>query len=289
MGLFCRTIERFGDEALKRSLLEPASSGAIIGAVAMLDEEHLKDAPLVADRQESGGYVVRGETAPVALGQRADVFLVFAREAMNEEKDGLVALLVRRDAPGLTVKSAPMRLGLRGVPQAVLSFEGVLVAADHVLGASQAGHEMLVSAHAEARLAIAAEALGVGRAAYEKACLQVKQEQQKQAGAGLLGMQTQLADMSVELDAARLLVLRAAQLGDAGSGSTSVAEGAVGCLFATEMATRAAHKAMLLHGARGADLALGLERHLRDAHSVALSDERGETQRALIARSMLQG
>lgn len=284
VALFCRTLQRFGDDALRSALLAKAARGEVIGTVATIDVENPAATSLVAEKQENGGYVVRGETGPVTLGGVAELFVVFARDA-SSEGNALVALVVGRDNPGLSIERAEPGFGLRGTRPAMLRFDGSLVAADRVL--AESGLVIAKAALEEARLGVAAEAIGVARAAHDKACAHVKVEQQRVVSAGLLGMQVQIADMTVELDAARLLVLRAARLADAGS--SSAAESAIGRLFAAEMATRVAHKAMLLHGARGADAALGLERHLRDAHGVELHEERGETQRAVIARSMLEG
>lgn len=285
--LFCRMLDRFADDTQKRSVLMPALTGESIGSVATIDETDIESLALAADRQESGGYLLRGETGPIACAALADMFLVLARDPALEAEGGLVALLVRRDAPGVSIKRARASSGLRGAQRGVLVLDGVLVAADRVLGANGAGLAIARALHAESRLALAAEALGVARAAFEKAAGKVREEQQRSKSAGLLGMQIDIADMSVEIDAARLLVFRAAGILDAGGAEG--AEGAIASLFASQMATRAAHKAMLLHGAEGADIELGLERHVRDAHGVELSGERGDAYRTVIARSMLEG
>ena len=153
-----------------------------------------------------------------------------------------------------------------------------------VVGNVNEGASVARSLEAESRILAAAEAIGIARAAYEHAVKSVKQTTSK-TEPGLQGKQVLLADICVEIDAARLLMLRAAHQVDANASSQS--EGSMAKLYATEMATRAAHRAMQILGGLAAAQNPSLERNFRDARVTELSTDSLELQRAIIAQNML--
>jgi butyryl-CoA dehydrogenase len=143
---------------------------------------------------------------------------------------------------------------------------------------------------ADGRILAAAEAIGIARAAYERAVLHIKHTLPKSTEPGLMGVQVMLADMCVEIEAARLLTLRAAGQADAevASGTEKSMARSMAKMFASEMATRVAHKAMQIHGARHVATNPSVERNFRDACMIELSEDGLEKQRSIIGRTMLK-
>ncbi|MRG96538.1 acyl-CoA dehydrogenase family protein [Polyangium spumosum] len=283
--LAARVLARAGSEAQKRTHLAALARGASLGAAAMPDPAD----PLLlsAKASDAGGFVLDGEAGPVTLGRDADVFVVFAATNPDPNDPRLVALLVPRDAAGLEIVPVDALVGRRAAGAATLRARGVRVDASLVIGAAGEGSALAAAALEDARIAVAAEAIGVARVAFEKAAAHVKRTQDRVKTPGLLGAQAQLADMNVDIEAARLLVLRAAHLADRGHPSS--AERSIGKLFATEMSTRVAHRAMDILGARGGGAGEGLGRHLRDARTTELVEESSGTQRSIITQTMLKG
>ncbi|MDI1445918.1 acyl-CoA dehydrogenase family protein [Polyangium sp. 6x1] len=285
VALVARTLLRAGSDAQKQNHLARLARGASLGAAAMPDPA--EPVSLIAEPSAAGGFVLEGEAGPVILGPAADVFLVFAATNRDPNDPRLVALLVPKSAPGLTLVPAEATVGRRAASAALLRARGVRVDAADVIGAPGEGSSIAAAALEDARIAVAAEAIGVARAAFDKAAAHVKRTQDRVKTPGLLGMQAQLADMAVDIEAARLLVLRAAHLADRGLPSS--AERSIGKLFASEMSTRVAHRAMDILGARGGGASEGLGRHFRDARTTELVEESSGTQRSIIAQTMLKG
>ncbi len=281
VALVARSIAKFGTDEQKRQILVPMARGQVTAAFAAIDPDDLAAAVPTYEQLADGSFVLRGETGPVTLFGQPGQMLVFARAG-----EVLTAFVIPYDAPNLVATVLPASLGKRAASLAMLRFNEVRVARNAVLGAVGEGLTVALSALGDARIGAAAEALGIARAAYEQAVAHVKQEPPKPAVPGLLGRQAMLADMCVDIEAARLLTLRAAGLADAGESSAS--ERSMAKLFASEMSTRVAHKAMQILGARSVSTTPNVERHYRDARMTELSDENTETQRSIIARTMLK-
>ena len=281
----CRVLFAAGTNEQKRKYLAPLARGLSLGTAAMPDPA--EPPSLFAEPDASGGLLLDGEIGPVTLGRDADVFLAFAATNRTPDDPRLIALLVPKAAPGLEIVPVESGVGRRAAGAATLRARGVRVDAADVIGAAGDGAAIAAAALEDARIAVAAEAIGVARVAFEKAAAHVKGTQDRVKTPGLLGAQAQLADMSVDIEAARLLVLRAAHLADRGSPSS--AERSMGKLFASEMSTRVVHHAMEILGARGGGAGEGLGRHFRDARTTELVEESSGTQRSIIAQTMLKG
>lgn len=275
------TIAQFGSDEQKSLILSALLRGQTAVAFAPMDVHDLGGLNLTAEQAADGSFVLRGELGPVTSFGPPAHFIVFART-----NDSVTCFIVPNDAPGLVATTLPPSLGKRAVNLLLARFEAVRVPADAVLGAVGQGVSIALFALGNARIGAAAEAIGIARAAYEQAIAFVKQQPQKPPVPGLLGVQAMFADMCVDIEAARLLTLRAARLADAGEPSTS--ERSMAKLFASEMSTRIAHKSMQIHGARSVSATPGVERHYRDARMTELSDETTETQRSIIAQVMLK-
>jgi butyryl-CoA dehydrogenase len=280
-ALFGDVLAAFGSAWQKRDVLEPAAAGAKLGCFALKESDASR--PTVAVKQSDGSFVLDGAKSFVTLGPEAAHTIVLARTGDDAH---YTALLVPRGAPGFTVGPRDEKLGLRAAVSCSLSFEGVRVPADHVIGVEGGGLAVAMAALDGGRIGVAAQAIGVARAALEKAAAYVRERRgapgSKSAPlANLQAVQFLIADMAVDVDAARLLTLRAAALADAGARHS--AESAMAKLFAAEAATRVTHRAMTILGSAALAPGPGLERHYRDARVTEIDAGTSETQRALVA------
>jgi butyryl-CoA dehydrogenase len=184
---------------------------------------------------------------------------------------------------------------VRAAGSCTLSFQGVRVPASHVLGGEGRGFEVALSTLDAGRIGVAAQAVGIARAAFDEAAAYAKERMKLLVGEQ--AVQFMLSDMAVEIDAARLLTLRAARLRDAGVsprtgspvGAPHGAESSMAKLFASETATRVAHKAVQILGGEGISSDRSVERHYRDARITEIEEGPSEVQRTIIARSVLEG
>ncbi len=278
--LAARTIRAFGSEAQRSTLVSGLGRGNTSMVVASFDPEQLPADGLEARRRDDGSYELHGRANVAGLFGAFVHAIVFART-----DDVWTAFVVPYAAPNLYVTVLPASFGKRAANLGTLSFDGVVVSEAAILGVTGAGLDVARSLLADARILAAAEAIGVARGAYERAVLHIK-GLPKSTEPGLLGTQVLIADMCVEIEAARLLTLRAAR--QAENEVVSGAERSIAKLFATEMASRVVHKAMQIVGVRNVLATPSLERNQRDARVGELSEDGLDTQRAVIARTMLK-
>lgn len=277
-----RALATFGNETQKGELLAALIRGQTTAAFASIDPDNLASGVLEARRRDDGTFELRGETGLVTLFGQPEHVIVFARVADEQ----IAAFVVPSASLNLHATVLPTSLGKRAANLGTLRLDGLHVPEAAMLGPVDAGLTIAQSALADGRILAAAESLGIARAAYERAVSHVKHALPKSTEPGLLGVQVMLADMCVEIEAARLLTLRAA--GQADAEVASGAERSMARLFASEMSSRVAHKAMQIHGARHVATTPNLERHFRDARMTELSDDGLETQRSIIGRTMLK-
>jgi butyryl-CoA dehydrogenase len=216
----------------------------------------------------------------VALGPEAEHLLVIAA---THDRTGHTALLVRRGAQGLSAEGDDARAGARAARSCSLRFERVRVAADQVVGEEGAGLAVAEATLDAARIGAAAHAVGIARGAFERAAARVKARKQESPPPDLQSVEFSIADMATEIDAARLLVLRAARTKDVGGDAT--AEGSIAKLFAGEMTSRVTHRALLVFGREGTTSTCDVERYQRAARMAELDGAGSEILRARIAGS----
>jgi butyryl-CoA dehydrogenase len=286
-ALFCAPLLASGTEAQRREILAPAASGQVLGCAG------LSGSATVAERQGDGSFLLNGSKRLVTLGPEADHALVLA--VTDPERPQRTAFLLRRGSPGFTRSSPDEKMGLRAASSCTLFFENVRVPASHVLGEEGQGDAIAAAALDRGRVGVAAQALGIARAAFAKAADRVtmgapeRVPQPPPAHAGApQSIQFMLSDMAVEIDAARLLTHRAARALDEGA-SSATAEIAMAKLFASEAATRVTHRALQIFGGEGYTAAGGVERCYRDARLTEIDEGTSETQRSIIASSVLGG
>jgi alkylation response protein AidB-like acyl-CoA dehydrogenase len=287
-SLVAEPIAAFGSEAQKQTWLRRLATGDAIGAFALSEEQAGSDAAnqQTAARLDENGYVLNGRKVWVANAEAADVAIVFAATQPGSRGRGVGAFLVPLDAPGITRVAAADSLGVRGLGCADLELRDVQVGGDALLGGPGDGFQIAMWALDGGRVAIAAQALGVGQAALDAALAHAKQHEAfGQPIANYQAIQWMLADSATELDAARMLMLKAADARARRDRPT--VEAAMAKLAASEAAHRAADRAMQILASHGYRRGSVVERLFRDVRATEIYQGTSEVQRMVIAEAIL--
>ena len=286
-SLVCDPILRWGSEALKRRYLPALARGRSLGCYCLTEPSAGSDAmALVASaRLDGGSWVLDGTKSFVTNGVEADVCIVYARSGPEPGARGISAFVVEKAFPGIRVGKVEHKLGIVCSSTAEIILERCRVPSDNVLGEPGQGGRIALATLDGGRLGIAAQAAGIARAALEDALRYAKERRQFGHAIGeFKAIQWFLADMAVRLEAARLLMYRAAYLRDQGRPYTK--EVAMAKLFASETAMWASHKAVQIHGGYGYIKDYNVERYFRDAKITEIYEGTSEIQRLVISRQV---
>lgn len=297
-SLLAEPLLQFGSAAQKESWLRRLASGDALGAFALSEEHAGSDAAnqQTVARLDERGYVITGHKVWVANAEAADVALVFAATQPGIRGRGISAFLVPMDTPGLTRTAAADSLGVRGLGCMDLALVDVRVDASAMLGGPGDGFRIAMWALDGGRVAIAAQALGVGAAALREALHHAKtREAFGQPIGNYEAIQWMLADIATELDAARLLTMKAAESVERGVDSpasrqaqdSKTLDASMAKLFASEAAHRAADKAMQILASKGYRRGSVVERLFRDVRATEIYQGTSEVQRMVIAEHIL--
>ena len=288
-GLVALCIQEWGSEEQKRRYLPGLASGERIGCYCLTEPEAGSDAASMRTtaREDGEGYVLNGEKIWITNGNIADVAIVFATRDPAARHRGICAFVVPAETSGFErEKMGNAELGHRASDHARITLRDCRVPKDALLGPAGEGFKVAMSALDRGRLGVAAGAVGVGQACLDACVAFARARRQFGQRIGDFEMiQATLADMAADLDAARLLVYRAAWLKDAGRPATR--ETSIAKLFATEAAARAASEAVLLHGNRGYSNEYPVERYYRDIKGLQIYEGTSHIQRVIIARDLL--
>jgi len=287
-GLAGEILGGSAPEALKARWLPPTAAGEAVVALALTEPGAGSDAANLACRAErdGDGYVLTGEKSGISLGMAAHAAIVFARTDPGTRARGITAFLVEKGTPGFTVVKTEDKLGIRASDTAELLFERCRVPANNRLGAVGQGFKIALATLDGGRIGIAAQAVGIAQAALDTArSYALEREQFGKRIADFQAIQWKLADMATEIDAARLLVHRAAWLKQEGRPHTEA--GAKAKLFASEMARRQTAEAIQILGGYGYTKEFPVERYYRDAKITEIYEGTSEIQRLVIARELL--
>jgi acyl-CoA dehydrogenase len=289
-NMVAEVICAFGSEAQRARHVPRLCSGeAVAGAFALSEPQAGSDAAAlrtVAERRP-GGWRISGSKQWITSGDRAGVLVVWARTGKDPGAKGLSAFLVEGGAKGLHAGRPEDKMGLRGSTTVPLVLDGCEVGDDALLGREGEGFKVAMTALDGGRIGIGAQALGVAGAALAAARGYARERRQfGKALADFQAIQNQLADGATQLEAARLLVLRAASLKERGVGFSR--EAAMGKLYASEMAGRVCDMAIQVHGGYGYTKEYVVERLARDARVQRIYEGTSEVQRLVIARSVLK-
>lgn len=286
-GLPQTLLVRHGSESQRRRWLPRLASGAWVGAFCLTEAHAGSDAAALRTRATpvDGGYLLRGSKAWITSGGEAQLYLVLAKTDPDAGARGITAFVVERDAPGLAFGPPERKLGQHAAITTAVTFDDVFVPIDQRLGAEGEGFVLAMDALDGGRVGIAAQALGIGRAAFEAAVAHAgEREAFGRPIREFQGVAFRLADMALRLDAARLLTLRAAWLLDRGERATK--EAAMAKLAASEAAVATCDAAIQVLGAYGYSADYPVERYWRDARVTTIYEGTSEIQRVVIARQI---
>lgn len=289
--LYGEPLMRFGTHEQKRRWLTPAAQGERLGCYCLTEPDAGSDALSLSTTAvpDGEGFVLNGVKSFITNGEIASQAIVLATVDRTKKHKGITAFLVEKASPGLSVVNRGRKMGLLASDTCEVSFDHVHVPADHVLGAVGEGYKVALTTLDAGRIGIAAQALGIARAAFEAARAYAgRREQFGKPIAEFQAIQWMLADMATEIDAARLLTYRAAALKAAGQPRIT-REASMAKLYAAEMANRVASHAVQIHGGYGYRKDYPVERYFRDARATPLYEGTSEIQRLVIARELLKG
>jgi butyryl-CoA dehydrogenase len=287
-SLVAEPLDEFGTDVQKDTWLRRLATGQAIGSFALSEAHAGSDAgnQQTSARLDDQGYVISGRKVWVANAEVADVAIVFAVTQPGARGRGISAFLVPLDRPGITRVPSPDSLGVRGLGCMDLQFDDVRVDARALLGESGHGFRIAMRALEGGRVAIAAQALGVGQAALDEAISYAKtREAFGQPIGNFQAIQFQLADLATDLEAARMLTWKAADTRDRAPRATT--EAAMAKLQASEAAHRAADRAMQILASEGYRRGSRIERLFRDVRAAEIYQGTSEVQRMIIAEHVL--
>lgn len=283
----CVPILRFGSEQQKREYLTPLATGAMLGAFALTEPHAGSDASSLKTRarREGDDYVLSGSKQFITSGQNAGVVIVFAVTDPQAGKRGISAFIVPTDAPGYQVARVEDKLGQHASDTCQIVFENVRVPVANRLGEEGEGYKIALANLEGGRIGIAAQSVGMARAAFEVARDYAKERQS--FGKPLIEHQAvafRLADMATQVAVARQMVLHAAALRDAGQ--PALMEASMAKLFASEMAEKVCSHALQTLGGYGYLSDFPLERIYRDVRVCQIYEGTSDIQRMVIARNL---
>jgi alkylation response protein AidB-like acyl-CoA dehydrogenase len=281
-------ILSFGSDAQREKYLPALASGEKLGAWALTEPHSGSDAAALRTRatHEGDHWTLNGEKQFISQGSTAGVYIVMAATDPSRGKAGISAFIVERAMPGLKIGKIENKLGVRASDTAALRFEDLRVPEENLLGQHNGAFSDVLQILQGGRVGIAAMAVGIARGALEESLKYA--EERTQFGKTLRqfeAIQWMLADMATEIDAARLLIQRAARLKDLGKPFSKNASQAK--LYAAEVAMRATTKAIQIHGGYGYVKDYPVERYFRDAKLCEIGEGTSEIQRIVIARELL--
>jgi len=282
-------IFKFGTEAQKERYLHDMASGRRLGAFALTEPAAGTDAGAgtATATLHADGYALNGSKMFITNAPYAEVYIAFAKTDPERGTRGMSAFIVEKDTPGFSVGEAEHKLGIRGSSTPPVYFSDCRVPKEALLGAEGDGFKIAMQTLDGGRIGVSAQALGIAQAALDASVAYAKERVQfGKPIATLQAIQWMIADMATEIDAARLLVYRAASCVD--NGKPYSTEGAMAKLFASETATRVAGKAIQIHGGYGYTESYPVERNYRDAKITEIYEGTSEVQRMVIARSALR-
>ena len=288
-SLVCWGLEHFGSNEQKEKYLKPLATGEIIGAFCLSEPEAGSDATSQQTTAIDMGdyYLLNGTKNWITNGNSASVYLVIAQTDVSLGHKGINVFIVEKDMPGFIVGKKENKLGIRGSDTHSIMFTDVKVPKENRIGSDGFGFSFAMKTLSGGRIGIAAQALGIASGSYELALNYSKQR--KTFGKEISKHQAiafKLADMATEIDAARLLCLKAAWLKD--NGMNYDKESAMAKVFASETAMKSSTEAVQIHGGYGFVKEYHVERLMRDAKITQIYEGTSEIQRIVISRSILK-
>ena len=292
-SLFGVPLLEFGSEEQKQEYLRPVASGEVNGAYALTEPQSGSDAATMRTRavrsSDGSSYTINGKKAWITSGPVAKYMIVFTQTTTSDgESVGISAFVIDTDEPGFRVGKTEPKLGIRASATCEIEFEDYVCPADNRLGEEGQGFKIALTVLDAGRVGVAAQAVGIARAAYEAA---VEYSRERKAFGAAIGsfqaIQGKIADMKMRIDASRLLVLQAAWSKQRAkkTGARNTLNSSIAKLYASETAMFVTHQALQIHGGMGYSKELPLERYFRDAKITEIYEGTSEIQRMVIGRA----
>jgi len=288
-SLVCYGLEKYGTEEQKQKYLVPLASGQKLGAFCLSEPEAGSDATSQRTTAVDMGdhYLLNGTKNWITNGNSASTYLVIAQTDPEKKHHGINVLILEKGMPGFTIGPKENKLGIRGSDTHSLMFTDVEVPKENRIGEDGFGFKFAMNTLEGGRIGIASQALGIASGAYEMALEYSKQR--KAFGktiSDLQAIQFKLADMATQIEAARLLCLKAAWLKD--NGQPYAAASSMAKLYASDVAMRTTVEAVQIHGGYGYVKEYHVERLMRDAKITQIYEGTSEIQRIVISREVLK-
>jgi alkylation response protein AidB-like acyl-CoA dehydrogenase len=280
-------IYHYGNEEQRQRWVKPLAMGEKLAAYSLTEGEAGSDAAALSTRAEKtdGGYILNGTKLYVTSGEVADIYAVMVRTDENQKQKGISAVVVEKGTPGFTFGAHEPKMGMNSSPTTELNFNDCFIPAQNLLGEEGKGFNMALSALNGGRISIGACATGLAQQAFDYALTYAHKRQQfGRPIVSFQGLQFLFADMASEIEAARLMVYRAAYLMD--QGEPCVLEAAMGKRFATDMAMRVTTDAVQVLGGYGYMKSYPVEMYMRFAKVAQIFEGTNQIQRVVIAREL---
>ncbi len=290
-SLCCEPIYRFGTDQQRAKYLLPLAQGNKIGAFGLTEPQAGSDAAATSTRAirdpDTGEWVLNGQKIFITNGSIADIVVITASTEPEKGTRGISAFIVEKGTPGFKAGRDEKKMGLKGSVTSELFFEDCRIPGANLLGAENEGFRQFLMTLDAGRIAIAAMAIGLAQGAYERAVDYAKEREQfGQPIADFQAIRWMIADMATDIDAARMMVHRAAWLKEQEQRFTK--EASMAKLFATEMSERVCRQAIQIHGGYGYVREYEVERMYRDQRLCAIGEGTNEIQRLVISREVLR-
>jgi alkylation response protein AidB-like acyl-CoA dehydrogenase len=284
----CGPIYKFGSDFLKEKYLKPLAAGQLLGCFALTEPGAGSDPASQKSNAKRDGdtYVLNGSKAFVTSGKNADVVVVTAYTDKSKRHGGISAFVLEKGLPGFIVGPEEDKMGQRASDTTSLTFEDCRVPAENLLGEEGDGFTIAMAALDEGRIGIASMSVGIAQACLDAAISYAKEREQFGSPISKFqGIRWMIADMAVQIEAARLLTFNAAAMKDRGERFTP--EASMAKLFASEMVNKVAYQALQIHGGYGYSKEYAVERYYRDARVTTIYEGTSEVQRIVIANDII--
>lgn len=288
-GLTCHAINAYGNEEQKKHYLPPLARGEKIGSFALTEANAGSDAAAgeTTAVKDGNSYVLNGVKTFISNANFADTFVIFATKDKSLGYKGMSVFIAEKDTPGLSIGTVYHKLGIRAAHNAEIILEDCRIPVENLLGEEGRGFGIALGTLDVCRIGIAAQAVGIARAALEASISHMKERvQYGQPIINFQGLQWRLVDIAERIDAARLLTLRAADLKDKGLRFTT--EAAMAKDFASEVAMKAATEGIQMLGGYGYMMDSPVQRYFRDAKITQIYEGTAEIMKVVIARNILR-
>jgi alkylation response protein AidB-like acyl-CoA dehydrogenase len=285
----CGPIYRFGSEYLKENYLKPLAAGEKLGCFAITEPSAGSDpaSQKTTAKKDGDSYILNGTKAWITSGKNSDVVVCSAYTDKSKKQRGISAFILDKDMPGFIVGPDEDKMGQRASDSTSLIFEDCRVPAENLLGEEGQGFIISMTALDEGRIGIASMSVGIGQACLDAAINYSKEREQFGTTLSKFqGIRWMIADMAVQVEAARLLTFNAAAMKDNKERFTS--EASMAKLFASETANKVAYQALQIHGGYGYSKEYPVERYYRDARVTTIYEGTSEIQRIVIANNIIE-